>query len=66
MEGSTTPSKAALIEMQENGDFNLEAEHVKYCVSWYTMHVSQVGTTMFVTAWNEHRISGIFHHACPL
>ena len=52
--------------MQENGDFNLEDEHVKYCVSWYTMHVSQVGTTMFVTAWNEHRISGIFHHACPL
>ncbi|XP_065886701.1 uncharacterized protein [Dysidea avara] len=51
------PIKAALIEMQENGDFNLEDDHIKHCVSWYTLHVSQVGTTMFVTAWNEHRIS---------
>ncbi|XP_065891603.1 uncharacterized protein [Dysidea avara] len=52
------PIKAALIEMQENGDFKLEDDHIKHCVSWYTLHVSQVGTTMFVTAWNEHRISG--------
>ena len=35
------PIKAVLIE---NGDFNLENEHVKFCVSWYTMRVSQVGT----------------------
>ena len=57
------PIKAALIEMQENGDFNLEDEHVKYCVSWYTMHVSQVGTTMFVSiAYQVY----IFHHACLL
>lgn len=52
------PIKAALIEMQEDGAFNLEHEDTKYYISWYTMRVSQVGTTMFVKAWNEHRISG--------
>lgn len=52
------PIKAALIEMEENQDINLDNDHTKYCVSWFTVHVANVGTTMFVNAWNEHRISG--------
>jgi len=55
------PIKAILIEMQENGDFNLEDEHVKFCVSWYTMRVTQVGTAMFVSVWNEHCIASTIY-----
>ena len=45
--------------MQENHDFNLEHDYVKFCVSWYSIQVSQVGMKKFVAAWNEHRIQGI-------
>ena len=47
--------------MQENHNFNLEHHHddVKFCVSWYSIQVSQVGMKKFVAAWNEHRIQGI-------
>ena len=53
------PIKAILIEMQENDDFNLEHDDVKFCFSWYSIQVSQVGTKKFVAAWNEHQIQGI-------
>ena len=52
------PIKAVLIEMEENGEIDLCCEHVKFCVSWYTMHVAHIGTSTFVAAWNEHRIPG--------
>jgi len=52
------PIKTALIEMEVNHEINLENDHIKFCVSWFTVHVANVGTTTFVSAWNEHRISG--------
>ena len=52
------PIKAVLVEMEESGEIDLENDHVKFCVSWFTMHVAHIGTTLFVAAWNEHRISG--------
>ena len=44
--------------MEENGEIDLRCEQVKFCVSWYTMHVAHIGTSTFVAASNEHRIPG--------
>ena len=52
------PIKTVLVQMEQNNEFNLNCDHVKYCVSWFTQHVAHVGTTMFVKAWNDHRIPG--------
>ena len=44
--------------MVENQEINMEDGGVKFCVSWYGIQVSQVGTETFVAGWNEHRITG--------
>ena len=49
------PLKNCLIEMQEQNEINLDCDHEKFCVSWFT---SNIGTTLAVQAWNDHRISG--------
>lgn len=54
------PIKTVLVEMEENGEIDLRSEHVKFCVSWFTMHVAHIGTSIFVAAWNEHRIPGSY------
>ena len=54
------PLKACLIEMQERNEINMDSEHVKFCVSWFTIRVSNVGTTLAVQAWNAHPIPGIY------
>lgn len=56
------PIKALLVEMEENNEINMEDEHIKFCVSWFAMRVTNVGTSLFVKAWNEHRIPGIYVH----
>ena len=54
------PLKACLVEMQEQNTINLDCQHERFCVSWFTIRVSNVGTTLAVQAWNEHQIPGIF------
>ena len=56
------PIKAVLVEMEENNEIDLESSHVKFLISWYTMRVSNVGTTLFVQGWNEHRLSGMVQY----
>lgn len=53
------PIKTALIQLEENGDLDMSCRHVKFCVSWFTIRVAHVGTTLAVNAWNEHSIPGI-------
>ena len=52
------PIKAVLVEMEENDEINMENNHIKFCVSWFTMRVANIGTRLFVSSWNEHRIPG--------
>ena len=52
------PIKACLIALEEAGDINMDCSHTKYCVSWFTIRVSIVGTTIAVQSWNNHPISG--------
>ena len=42
--------------MERRGDFDIDAPTHKFCVSWFTLQVAQVGTTLFVQSWNEHPI----------
>ena len=59
------PIKTALIQLEENGDLNMSCRHVKFCVSWFTIRVAHVGTTLAVNAWNEHSIPGILFIYTP-
>ncbi|XP_019859201.1 PREDICTED: uncharacterized protein LOC109587405 isoform X2 [Amphimedon queenslandica] len=52
------PIKSCLISLQESGEINMEDEHVKFCVSWFSIRVANVGTAMAVSSWNHHRIPG--------
>ena len=58
------PIKAVLVEMEENNEIDLESDHIKFLISWYTMRVSHIGTTIFVQGWNEHRLSGVCVCVC--
>lgn len=37
----------------------MDCPHQKFCVSWLSIRVAAVGTTMAVESWNEHTIPGI-------
>lgn len=52
------PLKSNLVRMQENGDIDLDCPHQRFCVSWFTIRVANVGTTLAVQAWNHHPIPG--------
>ena len=53
------PVKASLNGMKENGDFDIESDSHKFCVSWFSIRVCCVGTKLAVQAWNYHPIPGI-------
>ena len=52
------PLKACLVELQERGEIDLDCPHQKFCTSWFSIRVSNIGTTLAVQAWNEHPIPG--------
>lgn len=37
------PIKTALIDMMESGDFSLDNDSDKFCVSWFAIKVAAVG-----------------------
>ena len=53
------PLKACIIKMEESNDIDMDNNHIKFCVSWFTVRVSNVGTTLAVNAWNDHPIPGM-------
>ena len=53
------PIKEVLVDMLERGDFSLDAEWHKFCVSWFVIQVASTGIELFVAAWNDHPIPGI-------
>ena len=52
------PIKSCLITLQQAGDINIDCPHTWYCVSWFTIRVANVGTTIAVNSWNDHPIPG--------
>ena len=53
------PIKTVLIDMMESGDFSLDNDCDKFCVSWFAIKVAAVGIELFVASWNEHPIPGM-------
>ena len=52
------PIKHCLVQLEENGEINIDDPHHKFCISWFTIHVTNVGTTLAVQAWNDHPVPG--------
>ena len=52
------PIKQVLVDMLDSGDFSLDREMHKFCVSWFTVQVASSGIELFVAAWNNHPIPG--------
>lgn len=48
------PIKSCLIGMEERGEIDMDCPYHKLCVSWYTIRVANVGTTLAVQSWNQH------------
>jgi len=55
------PIKSCLIALEEAGDVDMACPHMQFCVSWFTIRVANVGTTIAVEAWNNHPIPGKIH-----
>lgn len=53
------PIKSVLIDMMESGEFSMDDERDKFCVSWFAIKVAAVGIELFVASWNEHPIPGM-------
>lgn len=52
------PIKNCLVEMESNDQLNMDCDHIKFCVSWFSIRVASIGTGLAVQSWNEHRIPG--------
>ena len=52
------PVKRVLLDMVENGDINMDDSMHKFCVSWFTIQVANVGVVLLIRAWNNHTIPG--------
>ena len=50
------PLKSCLRDLEEVGDINMNDPVHKYCTSWFTIRVANVGTSAAVKSWNEHCI----------
>ena len=53
------PIKWVLVEMEANGEINMNDDIPKFCVSWTTITVLQPAIQNFILAWNSHRIPGM-------
>ena len=53
------PIKQALNALVQLDQLNMEDDIVRFCFSWLTMRVCQVGIERCVLAWNHHPIPGI-------
>ena len=59
MNGRTNyPIKRALVEMENDGAIDMDNEVTKFCVSWVTRQVVEVGMGYAVNSWNSHPIPG--------
>lgn len=45
---------------------DIDNSSVKYCVSWFTIRVANIGTTIAVESWNNHTIRGSLCSHCKI
>ena len=56
------PIKQCLTEMENDHVIDMVNDTHKFCVSWVTIRVANVGTTIVIKSWNNHRIPSKFHN----
>ena len=54
------PIKSCLIDLENRDVFDIDAAAHKFCVSWFTLRVANVGTTLCVNSWNAHSVPRTF------
>ncbi|XP_014671926.1 PREDICTED: uncharacterized protein LOC106812544 [Priapulus caudatus] len=52
------PIKAALVELVDSEQVDIEDEVVKYCTSNVTLQLAEIGVRRVVNSWNAHHIPG--------
>lgn len=52
------PVKRILNALVNDENINIDDEATKFCVSWVTSRVCQVGSQQVIDAWNNHPIPG--------
>ena len=55
------PIKYILVRMEEEGILDMDLPVDRFCVSWFTLHIANIGVAQTVHAWNEHPIPGMWH-----
>ena len=55
--------KRALISMQQRSIIDMDCPTTKYCVSFITAKLCQIGVQNQIQAWNNHKISGTLYMA---
>lgn len=49
------PVKSILMDMVDSGVINMDDLMHKFCVSWFSIYVVNVGITHLIKAWNNRR-----------
>ena len=52
------PLKDSLLHFERSKVFDTDNPVELFCVSWVTIRVSIVGSTLLINSWNEHAIPG--------
>lgn len=50
------PIKACLVDMEEKGQVDTDDDVHKFCISWFTLQVVKIGSSLFIASWNNHHI----------
>ena len=52
------PTKHGSVQLEENGEINIDGLQHKSCITWFTTHVTNEETTLAVQTWNDHPVPG--------
>ena len=56
------PIKRALNAMVNEDLINMDDDMNKFCVSWFTSRVADIGIKQVISSWNNHAIPGKIHY----